>query len=130
MYAVMHKLYKTKRKKCFELFGYDFLVDKEFGVKLIEINTNPSLDYDPHEVPFKEKMFPVMIDSAFRIALDNNYPPPPDKVYLGLRSDMDSKLVATDPRMAPYKVLAGGGGGGEEEGGSIEYAENRWELLI
>jgi len=28
---------------CFELFGYDFLIDEDFRVWLIEVNTNPYL---------------------------------------------------------------------------------------
>ena len=32
-----------KRKFCFELFGYDFLIDEDFRVWLIEVNTNPYL---------------------------------------------------------------------------------------
>jgi D-alanine-D-alanine ligase-like ATP-grasp enzyme len=29
---------------CFELFGYDFIIDGDFGVWLIEVNTNPCLE--------------------------------------------------------------------------------------
>ena len=31
-------------KACFELFGYDFLVDSEYETWLIEVNTNPCLE--------------------------------------------------------------------------------------
>jgi len=31
----------SKRKHCFELFGYDFLIDEDFRIWLIEVNTNP-----------------------------------------------------------------------------------------
>lgn len=31
-------------KACFELFGYDFLIDNEFETWLIEVNTNPCLE--------------------------------------------------------------------------------------
>jgi D-alanine-D-alanine ligase-like ATP-grasp enzyme len=33
----------NKRKNCFELFGFDFLLDEDFRLWLIEINTNPFL---------------------------------------------------------------------------------------
>lgn len=33
----------TKREKCFELFGYDFMIDEEMKVWLIECNSVPSL---------------------------------------------------------------------------------------
>jgi hypothetical protein len=37
------KLNKGKRKNCFELLGFDFLVDEDFRVWLIEVNNNPHL---------------------------------------------------------------------------------------
>ena len=33
-----------KRKYTFELFGYDFILDEDFNVWLIEVNTNPCLE--------------------------------------------------------------------------------------
>jgi len=33
-----------ERKFCFELFGFDFMIDDALNVWLIEINTNPSID--------------------------------------------------------------------------------------
>jgi hypothetical protein len=33
----------NNRQNCFELFGYDFLIDEDFRCWLIEINTNPYL---------------------------------------------------------------------------------------
>ena len=44
MQAVLNKLNTCKRKNCFELFGYDFILDAEMGVWLIEVNTNPCLE--------------------------------------------------------------------------------------
>jgi hypothetical protein len=41
--SVRHKMNPNKRKNCFELFGFDFLIDEEFRIWLIEINTNPFL---------------------------------------------------------------------------------------
>jgi hypothetical protein len=29
---------------CFELFGYDFIIDGDFNLWLIEVNTNPCLE--------------------------------------------------------------------------------------
>lgn len=37
------QLNPNKRKDVFELFGYDFLIDEDFRVWLIEVNTNPYL---------------------------------------------------------------------------------------
>ena len=33
----------NKRKHCFELFGFDFMIDEEYKVWLIEVNSGPSL---------------------------------------------------------------------------------------
>ena len=33
----------NKRKDVFELFGFDFIIDEDFRVWLLEVNTNPYL---------------------------------------------------------------------------------------
>lgn len=42
--AVRKSIDPCKRKHTFELFGYDFMVDADFNLFLIEVNTNPSLE--------------------------------------------------------------------------------------
>ena len=124
------------------MFGYDFMVEQDWTVKLIEINTNPSLDYNPVEVPFKEKMFPRMLDSAFRIALDPYFPPPKDRVYVGLPPCSD---FTDNPKLSHKSVVRGGkslsaggweakvsyvkGRGGGSPAAVPEGMENRWELI-
>ena len=34
----------NNRKNSFEFFGYDFMVDEELRVWLIEVNSSPSMD--------------------------------------------------------------------------------------
>lgn len=42
--SVRKKLNTTERRNCFEIFGYDFIVDETLHVWLIEVNTNPCLE--------------------------------------------------------------------------------------
>ena len=44
MECVRLKLNPSKRKFCFELFGYDFILDAEYNVYVIEVNSNPSIE--------------------------------------------------------------------------------------
>jgi hypothetical protein len=44
MLSVKDMLNKNNRQHCFEIFGYDFIVDKDLKVYLIEVNTNPCLE--------------------------------------------------------------------------------------
>jgi hypothetical protein len=41
--SVKTQLNPNKRKNIFEIFGYDFLIDEDFRLWLIEVNTNPYL---------------------------------------------------------------------------------------
>jgi D-alanine-D-alanine ligase-like ATP-grasp enzyme len=43
-YAVRKTLDPHRRKYCFEMFGYDFILDEDFNTWLIEVNTNPCLE--------------------------------------------------------------------------------------
>ena len=42
-YAVHHKI--IHRDNSHELFGYDFMIDEDKNVYLIEVNASPNLDY-------------------------------------------------------------------------------------
>ena len=41
--SVKTQINPNRRKNNFELFGYDFMIDEDFRVWLIEVNTNPYL---------------------------------------------------------------------------------------
>ena len=42
--SVKKKLNAENRKYCFEIFGYDFIMDSDLNIWLIEVNTNPCLE--------------------------------------------------------------------------------------
>lgn len=44
MQAVRKKLNAEERDYCYEIFGYDFIIDEGYKAWLIEVNTNPCLE--------------------------------------------------------------------------------------
>lgn len=79
--ATKHQLNPNRRKHCFELLGYDFLIDEDFRLWLIEINTNPYFGV-PNK--FIEKLLPKMMDDLLDILVDPIYPPAnrPESKYI------------------------------------------------
>lgn len=68
-----------KRDYQFEIFGYDFMVDKNANLWLIEVNTNPCLE---ESSPLLQKLIPRMlskglfnVDDAFRLTVDKIFSP-------------------------------------------------------
>jgi len=70
--SVKNQLNPNKRKNVFELLGYDFLIDEDFRMWLIEINTNPYFGV-PNQ--FIEDLLPKMMDELLSIVLDPVYQP-------------------------------------------------------
>lgn len=66
--AVKSKINFLNRKYCFEIFGYDFLIDAEYHPFLIEINTNPGLE---ESSPLCNKLTARMIDDALKLTIDS-----------------------------------------------------------
>ena len=65
MEAVGNQLLTSKA--CFELFGYDFIVDSDYETWLIEVNTNPCLE---ESSPLLQTLIPRMINDAIRLTVD------------------------------------------------------------
>lgn len=72
MNSVKKKLNPDERKYCIEIFGYDFMLDSDFNVWLIEVNTNPCLEESSNLLA---QYIPRMVDDAFRLTLDVIFPP-------------------------------------------------------
>ena len=65
--SVGNKLLRITPVLCFEIFGYDFILDNDFRPWILEINNNPGLGISS---PVIEKLVPRMIDDAFRLTID------------------------------------------------------------
>lgn len=65
------KLNLEDRKFCFELFGYDFFIDEQFKVWLIEVNTNPCLE---ESSGLLKTLLPRMVDDMLKITIDQIFP--------------------------------------------------------
>jgi hypothetical protein len=65
--SVRDKLIKINPVLCFEIFGYDFIIDNDFKPWILEINDNPGLGISS---PVIEKLVPRMMDDAFRLTID------------------------------------------------------------
>ena len=65
--SVKNDLNPSRRRNCFELLGFDFMIDEDLRTWLIEINTNPYLG-----VPngFIEGLLPKMLNDLLKINLD------------------------------------------------------------
>ena len=71
IFSVRKTIDPEKRKYCFELFGYDFIVDEDFNTWLIEVNTNPCLEESSNLL---KEMIPRMIEDMFKLTVDVVFP--------------------------------------------------------
>ena len=74
--AIFKKIDPYRREHCFELFGYDFMLDNKFKPWLIEVNTNPCLELSS---PYLSRLIPSVIDNLLRITVDCLFPMPLNK---------------------------------------------------
>lgn len=65
--SVKNELNPGERRNCFELLGFDFMIDEDLRTWLIEVNTNPYLGV-PNK--FIEGLLPKMLNDLFAITLD------------------------------------------------------------
>ena len=68
--AAKQRINLMNRKNCFEIFGYDFMIDENFNPFLIEINTNPGLEFSS---PLIRMLLPRLIDDAFKLTIDQEF---------------------------------------------------------
>ena len=69
-------LHNKIRQYNFELFGYDFMIDEDLKLWLIEVNSVPSLDEDNS---YLNKFMNRALDDMLRLTVDKIFPPPPSQ---------------------------------------------------
>ena len=89
MMSVRYQINKNKRNYQFEIFGYDFMLDEDFNLFLIEINDDPGIE---ESSPWIQIIIPRMLDDALRLTLDQIFPPHYDfsKNY---KKEVDKKRI-------------------------------------
>ena len=85
--SVGEKLFGIQPVLCFEIFGYDFILDNEFNPWILEINNNPGLSISS---PLIAKIIPRMIDDAFRLTIDKIF----DTKYADECIDSDNNYIS------------------------------------
>ena len=68
--AAKGKMNFLNKKYCFEIFGYDFILDENYQPYLLEINTNPGLEISS---PLIDELLPRMIDDALKLTIDKEF---------------------------------------------------------
>ena len=69
--ATYKQLDPNKRAHCFEVLGYDFMLDEFFNPWLIEVNTNPCLALSGK---YLTTLIPTMLIHTFTLTLDQLFP--------------------------------------------------------
>ena len=89
-FSVGKKLNKRNSRYCFEILGYDFILDNNFDVWLLEVNDNPGLC---ESSPLIKILIPRMIDDALRLTID--------KVF---NTKYSENVIENDQYKSPFPV--------------------------
>ena len=79
--AARKKLNPNNVKMCFELFGYDFIMDEDFNTWLIEVNTNPCIEESSTLLKF---LLRRMVEDMLKLVVDSEFPCPHKKVTFAM----------------------------------------------
>lgn len=93
LYSARKKLNVAKRKYCFELFGFDYILDSDLNVFLIECNTNPCIE---ESSKILKRLLPRMLDDMFRLTID--------QIYVSSRAQDQQPIL--NPKPSPLKKEA------------------------
>jgi hypothetical protein len=97
--AVASNIGESDITKSFELLGYDYMIDDEFQPKLIEINSNPCLEFAS---PLLEDIITSLIENVVRVGIDTVFPPP----AAGHRSKAcEAAIAAIEAQESKFELL-------------------------
>ena len=71
--ASCFKIDPDRLSNSFEILGYDFMMDADFKLNLIEVNTNPCLETDS---PLMTRIISELIESTMKLVIDPLFPNP------------------------------------------------------
>ena len=71
--SVFTKIAPHNQMNNFQIFGLDFMIDRNMKPWLIEINTNPCLDCSS---PLLNRIIPYLVEQSFKLSIDLAFPPP------------------------------------------------------
>jgi hypothetical protein len=109
MLATRKVIDPSKRRGCFELFGYDFIIDEDFNTWLIEVNTNPCIEESSRIL---KVLLPRMIDDMLKISVDT--------YFSDFNPKKGPKILETVPEIASPMIFPVPG---------YKDEENMWEFL-
>lgn len=66
--SVAKRINPRNRSCCYEIFGYDFIIDVNMKPFLLEVNTNPGLE---ESSPLIKKLVPRMLEDSLRLTFNN-----------------------------------------------------------
>ena len=89
MKNVKNKLNENNINYSFEIFGYDFMMDTQKNLYLIEINTNPGYEISSDLIKI---IIPRMLDDALRLTVDEIFPTDYEKDWLDENKNYKSKF--------------------------------------
>ena len=59
------------KRGCFELYGFDIMIDEEFNAWLIEVNSSPAMDYSTYVT---EKLVKQCLEDTVKVIVDYEVP--------------------------------------------------------
>ena len=103
-------------KGSFELFGFDLMIDEDFNMWLIEVNSSPAMDYS---TPVTERLVKIVLEDAIKVVVDYANAKQKDKVETGMFeciykaekivdkpiNSFGLNLVCEGKRVAPNKLI-------------------------